>query len=111
MFNFTQQERQVVIFLISAALIGIGIHYLKTERPCRKITEFIFAQDIGKVNLNTADKEALMSVSGIGKKLAERIIEHRQANGEFTELDEIRNIEGINNYRFEKIKDHLIVKQ
>jgi len=99
----------VVLFLILAALIGIGINFLKTKSSCQRIADQIFA-DIGKINLNTADKELLMSVSGIGVRLAERIIEYRKINGNFQDPSDLKNIKGINDYRIEKIKDYLIVK-
>jgi predicted DNA-binding helix-hairpin-helix protein len=82
MLNLTQEERRVILFLICVFLFGIGARFfLKTEQNVK-----IFAclyQDIGKVDINTADKESLMSVSGIGEKLACRIIEYRRERSAF----------------------------
>jgi competence protein ComEA len=110
MFHWTKQERQVILFLASVALLGHGIRFLKTYHGQKKIVANFFAEDLGKVNLNTASKELLMSVSGIGPVLAGRIIEYRQEKRGFGNIDELKNIKGITHYRFELIKDYLILK-
>ncbi len=63
----------------------------------------------GKVNINTASKEELQSLPGIGPALAEKIIEYRQ-NRKFSNIDDIKNVAGIGEKRFESIKDFIIVK-
>jgi competence protein ComEA len=91
------------------ALLGITISSLaKAYSPIKIVAGF--SQDIGKIDLNKADKETLMSVSGIGEKLAQRILAYRLQQGQFNSLEELKNIKGINNYRYEKIKDYLIVR-
>jgi len=109
-FHFTPQERQVILFLATVAFLGFGIRFLKVRHSDKKIVAYIFTQELGKINLNTAHKELLMGISGIGEKLASRIIEYRQKNGEFRDPSELKNIQGITHYRYEKIKDYLIVK-
>lgn len=66
------------------------------------------AENEGKININTASKENLMSLSGIGVVYAERIIEYRNKK-QFTAIEEIKNIEGIGDKTFEKIKDFITV--
>lgn len=63
----------------------------------------------GKVNLNTADRETLKTLPGIGDAKAEAIIQYRQENGAFSAIEEIRNISGIKNAVFAKIKDLITV--
>jgi len=109
MFNLTRQERQVILFIITVALLGGAIDFLAKKYSGLK-TIACFNQDIGKLNLNTADKELLMSVPGIGEKLAYRIVEYRENNKTFGSKEELKNIKGISEYRYEKIKDYLIVK-
>lgn len=110
MLPLTQQERQVILFLSAVVLLGHGIRFLKDHHSDKKIVTCFFTEDLGKVNLNTASKELLMSVSGIGPVLASRIIEYRQENRGFGSKSELKNIKGITPYRYEMIKDHLIVK-
>lgn len=65
-----------------------------------------FSADI--ININTADKETLMSViKGVGEKKAEAIILYREKNGAFKSIDELSNIKGIDIGIIEKNKDKL----
>ena len=109
MFDFTQEERKVVIFLVAVALIGAGTHYLVKHFSGGK-TVASFSRDLGKVDLNSADKKLLMAISGIGEKLADRIIEYRQKHEGFSDLNELKDIKGVSDSKFVKIKEYLFVK-
>jgi competence protein ComEA len=62
------------------------------------------------ININTADKETLMSViKGVGEKKAEAIIIYREENGEFKTVDELANVKGIGQGIVEKHKEQLAV--
>ena len=63
--------------------------------------------DAGKVNINTANKEELMTLSGIGEAKALSIMEYRETNGRFEKIEDIKNIPGIKDGVFEKIKDQI----
>lgn len=63
----------------------------------------------GKVNINTATKDELQNLPGIGPALAEKIIEYRQ-NRKFSNIDDIKKVSGIGEKRFDAIKDFIIVK-
>lgn len=63
----------------------------------------------GKVNLNTASKEELMTLSGVGETKAEQIIQYRQEHGRFRAIEDVMNISGIKEGLFEKIKDDITV--
>lgn len=62
-----------------------------------------------KVNLNTAGKEELMTLKGIGESKAEDIIQYRQTYGPFERIEDIMNISGIKDAAFQKIKDSITV--
>lgn len=64
----------------------------------------------GKVNLNTADKELLMTLPGIGSARADAIIAYRTQFGGFASEEEIMNISGIKNSLYEQIRDRITVK-
>ena len=61
------------------------------------------------VNINMANSEELQTLSGIGSKMAERIIEYRQNNGSFKTIEDIQNVRGIGAKTFEKIKSRIKV--
>lgn len=63
----------------------------------------------GLVNLNTADKAALMTLPGIGESRADDILEWRSKNGGFQRIEDIMKISGIKKGAFEKIKDKITV--
>ena len=63
----------------------------------------------GKINLNTAGKDELMKLSGIGEARAQSIIAYRETHGPFTAIEEVMNIEGIKEKAFSKIKDEIEV--
>ena len=65
--------------------------------------------DNGKVNLNTASKEQLLSLTGIGDVKADSIIRYREENGSFRSVEDIKKIEGIKDGVFNKIKDQITV--
>lgn len=60
----------------------------------------------GKISLNNASKEELMTLTGIGSQKADAIIEYRKQN-KFTKLEDLINVKGIGQATFEKIKDNL----
>ena len=62
-----------------------------------------------KVNINTASKEELLTVTGIGESKANAIIKYRQDNGEFKTIEDIKNVTGIGDSLFEKIKEYITV--
>ena len=60
----------------------------------------------GAVNINTADEKTLEELPGVGPELAKRIIEYR-AQQTFTSVEELKNVSGIGDKKFEKIKDRI----
>ena len=62
-----------------------------------------------KVNINTADSTQLQTLSGVGPATAQKIIDYRQSNGSFTSIEDIKNVSGIGDKTFEKLKDHITV--
>lgn len=63
----------------------------------------------GRINLNTATREELMQLKGIGASKADAIIAYRETYGGFGYIEEIMNIRGIKEAAFEKIKDRICV--
>lgn len=63
----------------------------------------------GKVNLNTADLSQLQTITGIGAKRAQDIIDYRESSGGFTSVDDLKNVSGIGDKTLEKIREEVMV--
>ena len=61
------------------------------------------------ININTASKEELKTLNGIGDVLADSIIEYREENGVFESIDDIKNVSRIGSKTFEKFRDKITV--
>ena len=70
----------------------------------------LMAADMGKVNINSATKEILMGLDGIGEAYAERIIAYREQNGPFQSAEDILKVKGIGEKIFEANKNRIVVK-
>jgi competence protein ComEA len=63
----------------------------------------------GKININTASQKELVTLNGVGEKIAERIIEYRKDHP-FKTIEELMNVKGIGQKLFEKNRDLISVK-
>jgi comEA protein len=95
----------VLIVCLGLALSSVSVLAQKAgpaaQKPGSVMTE--------KVNLNTATVEQLDTLPGIGPAMAKLIVEHRTKVGKFTRIEEIMNIKGVGEKKFQKIKDRLTV--
>ena len=66
--------------------------------------------DAGKININTAGKEELLKLPGIGNSKAESIIAYREEHGAFSDVKELMNVSGIGEGIYEKLKDKVTVR-
>lgn len=67
------------------------------------------SRNTGKININTASVDELMSLNGIGEVKAKAIVDYRNENGSFSSIEEITLVSGIGEKSFEKIKDSITV--
>ena len=64
----------------------------------------------GKINLNTADASRLETLPGIGPAKAQAILEYRDQVGAFKTIEDMKDISGIGERTFEKLKEHITVQ-
>lgn len=64
---------------------------------------------LGKININTATSEQLQLLPGIGESLAQRIIDYRNQNGNFTTTEDLLNVSGIGEKKYANIKDYVTI--
>ncbi len=110
----TYEKATLIIALICVVVLFVFKVISMQAEPDRVITYTVDNTSSGavsqgtsaeKVNINTADKELLCSLDGIGETKADAIISYREANGEFTDIEDLIKVEGIGQKTFEKIKD------
>jgi competence protein ComEA len=68
------------------------------------------AADLQKVNLNTATLEELMTLDGIGQKVAERILNFREKNGPFQKPEDLMMVKGVGEKIFEANEDRIVIQ-
>ncbi len=66
-------------------------------------------QSTEKVNINTATVEQLQTLPGVGPAMAKSIVDYRSKVGKFTKTEELINVKGIGEKKFQKMKDRLIL--
>lgn len=72
--------------------------------------EAVAKKAVKMVNINTASIGELITLKGIGEKTAQAIVGYREKNGPFKAIEDIKNIQGIGEKKFEAIKDSITVK-
>jgi len=137
---FTKNEQKVFLFLSVVFLAGVSIKAYKAyvvhepahqfdysasdkefEERSKQLTALpseprsIYPQSIGqaaqkKVDLNSATKNDLVGLPGIGEGIAEEIMMYREEHGAFTSVDQLRKIKGIGSKKFEKIRPYIEIK-
>ena len=103
MINFTPEEKRIILFLLCLAFCGLALsNLIKINSGVEKI---VYPQvQLAKVNLNKVGLEELIGLKCIPAKLARRIIEYRNLRREFASLEELKNVKGVGEERYEKLK-------
>lgn len=97
--------------LVLALCLGVYWNRLpRVERvqPVHVLSEEALAR-VEMVNLNTADAAELKALPGIGDALAQRIVDYRQAHGAFAHIEEIMNVPGIGEGKFQALREQVYV--
>ena len=78
----------------------------KTARPPRVVA----APSEARVNINTADIKELMTLPGVGRKVAQRIVAYRDAHGPFKKPDDVRKVDGMGDSLWEKNRARIVTR-
>lgn len=63
----------------------------------------------GRININTADVTLLQQLTGVGPVTAQKIVDYREQNGKFQSIEDLKNVSGIGEKTFEKMKDDITI--
>lgn len=107
--GFLEEAERTAVNLAAVLRDGEQIRILTAEEA-RIRSESEAASASGLVNLNTADVQTLCTLTGIGTSRAEDIIAYREKKGPFQSIEEIKNVTGIKEGTFQKIKDKIVVE-
>jgi competence ComEA-like helix-hairpin-helix protein len=109
MFNFTPEERKVILFIFGLAFCGLALSNLvKVSAPLKKI---VYPQvQLAKVDLNKVSLNELVDLRCVSAKLAQSILEYRNRRHEFTDLEELKEVKGVGDQRYEKLKEIFFIE-
>ncbi len=110
--GFSKDAQTDSVNLARVVMDAEKIHIYSKEEAgtlATKNTEEVPHEGNAPVNLNTADRETLMELPGIGASKADAIIKYRQDNGGFSKIEDVMEISGIKEGAFEKIKNLITV--
>ena len=106
--------RRILAFVISAAVYFSPVGCAKRSRSVAtdvtSVSKFQHNRTADRININTASAKELEALPGIGKGLAERIIEHRQKYGPFAKPEHLIMVRGISEHRFRAMRDQITVE-
>ena len=109
--GFTDEAAQDYLNLAEYVKDGDKITVYSEEEIINTTVDIITEKESKEqyVNINTADKETLMTLPGIGEAKAEAILQYREDNGRFSAIEDIMNISGIKKGAFDKIKSLITI--
>lgn len=120
MLNLSKSEKYVILFLFGCALLGTGITYTRNyflrssvkiiEQPELFQRKEALNSPATKVNINTDSINELCSLPEIGPSLARRIIEHRRQFGLYRRVEDIKNVKGIGEAKYNILKELISVE-
>lgn len=108
--GFVDDAAEEALNLAEKVTDGMQIVVMSREEAAAAASEAALeAQNSVLVNINTASKEQLMTLKGIGESRADDIIRYREESGGFQVIEDIMKVPGIKESGFQKIKDSITV--
>jgi len=109
MLNLTQEERQVVLFFIAMAFLGLGANFAAKSNS--RLKSVVTAdKNIAKINLNLVKAEDLLHNPSLSSKLAKKILDYRDLRGSISDLEEIKELKGVSPKTYNKLRELFFVE-
>jgi competence protein ComEA len=99
----------LAVILVGTLALGSGAAVAadKSERTT-SVSAAVGAD--AKININTASVKELMMLKGVGHKVAERIVEYREAHGPFKKSEDLRKVEGVGQGLLDRNRERIVTK-
>ena len=111
MLGISKSEKNIILGFLIFGLFYTGLFYYKKISLRPRVVAIDVDNIRTLININTATMKDLESLPGIGTFLAEKIISYREKSDGFQRKEELKNINGIGNKKFEKIKDYISISE
>jgi len=99
------------IFIASISIFICRKNYTANHEYTAEYQESSVVEKPLMVDINCDDSAELSLLPGIGEKTADKIIEYRKKNGDFSKIEDIMKVEGIKKKRFTEIKEYIYVRE
>jgi competence protein ComEA len=96
-----------VVLVVFSSLAPWSVLAAPPSRPTESSAE---APAGPPVNINTAGVKELMKLDGVGRQVAQKIVEYRDANGPFKKAEELRKVEGVGSTLWERNRGRIVIK-
>lgn len=109
MLNFTAEEKRVILFVLGLAFCGLILSSLvKVSGRIEKIANPQI--QLARINLNKISLDQLIGFRCVSPKLAQRIVEYRNLRKGFGSLEELKEVKGIGDRRYEKLSEIFFIE-
>ena len=98
-----------MVLLVAVVVTAVSDRYALTPITTEMLSTTTTAPAAVTINLNTATADELQQLEGIGQVLSNRIVAYREANGAFTCVEDLLDVEGVGQTRLEKWRPYLTI--
>ncbi len=102
------KKNLITILVVSGLFISLLVNISIAQTKQKPLTS---NSQLSPIDINNATVSDLTKLPGIGDKMANRIVDYRNKNGNFKTIEEIMNVKGINEKKYQRIKDYIVVKK
>ncbi len=102
-------KKITLVILAVGILLSFQPLIMAQTNTQQQVTQAV-QQSTSKLNINTATQSDFEKLPGIGPTIAKRIVEYRKEHGSFKTIEELKNVSGIGDKKFEAIKDLITVE-